>query len=277
MLCKGRCGRVTFSASKYIQLYELCCQKIQSHWQSAHHSKRLIDFNTGNYYIKNHFEEIIIQVNILDFADIIRQIVLLAFPVLTAVTFHELAHGYVADRLGDPTARLAGRLTLNPLKHLDPIGTLVFVITRMIGWAKPVPVNPYNLRNPKKDMIWVSLAGPAANLIIAFIAAVVFRLLLNLPVSPFSDLGQKILAPLILITQITVTINIGLGVFNLIPVPPLDGSKILMGLLPYRQAAAYSRIEPYGFFILLGLIFLRITDYIIIPIIILIRYLFLGQ
>lgn|SRR5574340_1070129 len=277
MLSKGRCGRVAFSASKYIQLYELCHQKIQSHAQSAYYLKSLIDFNTGNYYIKNHFEEIIIQVNILDFADIIRQIVLLAFPVLTAVTFHELAHGYVADKLGDPTARLAGRLTINPLKHLDLVGTLVFVITRMIGWAKPVPVNPYNLRNPKKDMIWVSLAGPAANLIIAFIAAVVFRLLLNLPVSPFSDMGQKILAPLILITRITVTINIGLGVFNLIPVPPLDGSKILMGLLPHRQAAAYSRIEPYGFFILLGLIFLRVTDYIIVPIIILIRYLLLGQ
>jgi len=230
-----------------------------------------------NYYIKNHFGKIIVQVNILDFTDIIRQIVLLAFPVLTAITFHELAHGYVADRLGDPTARLAGRLTINPLKHLDPIGTLVFVITRMIGWAKPVPVNPYNLRNPKKDMIWVSLAGPAANLIIAVLASVVFRLLLNLPVSPFSVLGQTILAPLILITQITVTINIGLGVFNLIPVPPLDGSKILMGLLPHRQAAAYSRIEPYGFFILLGLIFLRITDYVVVPIIILIRYLLLGQ
>ena len=174
----------------------------------------------------------------LNFTDIIQQIVLLAFPVLIAVTFHELAHGYVADRLGDPTARLTGRLTINPLKHLDPVGTLVFIITRMIGWAKPVPVNPYNLRNPKKDMIWVSLAGPAANLIIAFIASVVFRILLNLPVSPFSDMGQKILAPLILIARITVTINIGLGVFNLIPVPPLDGSKILMGLLPYRQAAA---------------------------------------
>ena len=121
------------------------------------------------------------------------------------------------------------------------------------------------------------LAGPAANLIIAFIAAVVFRILLNLPVSPLGDLGQKILTPLILITQITVTINIGLGVFNLIPVPPLDGSKILMGLLPHKQAAAYSRIEPYGFFILLGLIFLRVTDYVIVPIIILLRYLLLGQ
>lgn len=213
----------------------------------------------------------------MDFTDIIRQIILLAFPVLIAVTFHELAHGYVADRLGDPTARLAGRLTLNPLKHLDPIGTLAFVITRMIGWAKPVPVNPYNLRNPKRDMIWVSLAGPAANFIIAVIAAIIFRILMTMPVSPFSVLGQKNFVPLVLITQLTVTINIGLGVFNLIPVPPLDGSKILMGLLPYRQAVAYSKIEPYGFFILLGLIFLRITDYIIFPIIILLRYILLGQ
>ncbi|MBI1811147.1 MAG: site-2 protease family protein, partial [Nitrospirae bacterium] len=113
--------------------------------------------------------------------------------------------------------------------------------------------------------------------IIAVIASVIYRLLLSFPVSPFSPTGQTILVPLILIAKLTVTINIGLGVFNLIPVPPLDGSKILMGLLPHRQAAAYSRIEPYGFFILLGLIFLRITDYVIVPIIILIRYLLLGQ
>lgn len=213
----------------------------------------------------------------MDFTDIIRQIILLAFPVLIAVTFHELAHGYVADRLGDPTARFAGRLTLNPLKHLDPIGTLAFVITRMIGWAKPVPVNPYNLKNPKKDMIWVSLAGPATNFLIAVVAAVVFRILMSLPISPFSIFGQKIFVPLILITQLTVTINIGLGVFNLIPVPPLDGSKILTGLLPHRQAVAYSRIEPYGFIILIALIFLRVTDYIIVPIIVLMRYILLGQ
>jgi len=213
----------------------------------------------------------------LDFTNIIRDIVLLAFPILTAVTFHELAHGYVADKLGDPTARLAGRLTINPLKHLDPIGTLVFIFTRMIGWAKPVPVNPYNLRDPKKDMMWVSLAGPATNLIIAIIASIFFRILISLPVSPFSPLGQTILVPVLLIAQLTVTINIGLGVFNLIPVPPLDGSKILMGLLPHKQAVAYSKIEPYGFFILIGLIFLRITDYIIVPVIVLLRHLLLGQ
>lgn len=213
----------------------------------------------------------------MDFTNIIRDIVLLAFPILTAVTFHELAHGYVADKLGDPTARLAGRLTINPLKHLDPIGTLVFIFTRMIGWAKPVPVNPYNLRDPKKDMMWVSLAGPATNLIIAIIASIFFRILISLPVSPFSPLGQTILVPVLLIAQLTVTINIGLGVFNLIPVPPLDGSKILMGLLPHKQAVAYSKIEPYGFFILIGLIFLRITDYIIVPVIVLLRHLLLGQ
>lgn len=213
----------------------------------------------------------------MDIANIIREIVLLAFPILIAVTFHEVAHGYVADKLGDPTARMMGRLTLNPIKHLDLIGTLVFVFTRMIGWAKPVPVNPLNLRNPQKDMMWVSLAGPAANMVIAIIASIVYRLLQSFPISSSDLFGQKILVPVILITYLTVTINIGLGIFNLIPVPPLDGSKILMGLLPHKQAVAYSRIEPYGFFILLGLIFFRITDYVIFPVIIILRYLLLGQ
>ncbi|KAF0143375.1 MAG: peptidase M50 [Nitrospirae bacterium] len=213
----------------------------------------------------------------MDIANIIRDIVLLAFPILIAVTFHEVAHGYVADKLGDPTARMMGRLTINPLKHLDPIGTLVFVFTRMIGWAKPVPVNPLNLRNPKKDMMWVSLAGPATNLAIAVIAAIIYRTLQSLPIALSNPFGQKVLIPVILITYLTVTINIGLGIFNLIPVPPLDGSKILMGLLPHKQAVAYSRIEPYGFFILIGLIFLRVTDYIVFPIIIFLRYLLVGQ
>lgn len=213
----------------------------------------------------------------MDFTNIIRDIVLLSVPILIAVTFHELAHGFIADRLGDPTARIAGRLTINPLKHLDPLGTLAFIITRMIGWAKPVPVNPYNLKNPKRDMMWVSVAGPAANLVVAVLASIVLRIILNFSLPSFSLMWQNILVPLVLIIQLTVTINIGLGVFNLIPVPPLDGSKILMGLLPHKQAVAYSKIEPYGFFILLGLIFLRVTDYIIVPIIFFLRYILLGQ
>jgi len=198
----------------------------------------------------------------------------MAVPILLAVTFHELAHGYVAYRLGDHTAKDAGRLTLNPLKHLDPLGTLVFLVTRMIGWAKPVPVNPYNLRDPKKDMMWVSIAGPAANMALAVVSAILYKLMLMLPVTE-PILIKKIFLPVAMMLQLSVVLNIGLAVFNLIPVPPLDGSKILMGLLPASQAIAYSRIEPYGFFILLALIFFRITDYLIFPIIIFLRNLLL--
>ena len=131
----------------------------------------------------------------MDIANIIQQIVLLACPILIAVTFHELAHGYVAYRLGDPTAKMLGRLTLNPLKHLDPVGTLAFIVTRMIGWAKPVPVNPNNLRNPKKDMMWVSIAGPATNFVIAIIAAIAFKLLVSISDTNFGFLGRSCLNP----------------------------------------------------------------------------------
>ena len=206
----------------------------------------------------------------MDITNFIRQIVLMAVPILLAVTFHELAHGYVAYRLGDPTAKLAGRLTINPLKHLDPVGTLVFIVTRMIGWAKPVPVNPYNFRNPRRDMMWVSIAGPATNMVLAVISAILYKLILMLPIaSPI--LIKKLFLPVAMMLQMSVVLNIGLAVFNTIPIPPLDGSKILMGLLSPRHAIAYSRIEPYGFFILLALIFLRITDYLIFPIIIFLR------
>ena len=200
----------------------------------------------------------------------LKQIVLMALPLLVAVTFHELAHGYVAYRLGDPTAKLAGRLTLNPIKHLDPLGTIVFIMTRMIGWAKPVPVNPFNLRNPKKDMIWVSLAGPAANMLIAIVSALIYKLVIVLPVGNIF-LVKKVLVPVALMLQLSVVLNIGLGIFNLIPIPPLDGSKILIGLLPPKQAMAFSRIEPYGFFIILILLFLRVIDLIIFPVIIFLR------
>lgn len=211
----------------------------------------------------------------MDIANIIREIALLTIPLLIAVTFHEVAHGWVADRLGDPTARYAGRLTLNPIKHVDLIGTLVFVFTRMIGWAKPVPVNPYNLRNPRRDMMLVSIAGPGANFAIAVISAFLYNILIGIRVSPEGFWGA-ILIPLVLMLRYCVVLNIGLGVFNLIPVPPLDGSKILMGILPYKHAVAFSRIEPYGFIILLGLIFFGIIGYIIYPIIIVLRSFLIG-
>ncbi len=210
----------------------------------------------------------------MDIVNTIRQIILMAVPILLAVTFHELAHGYVAYKFGDHTAKDAGRLTLNPLKHLDPLGTLVFIVTRMIGWAKPVPVNPYNLRNPKRDMMWVSIAGPATNMALAVVSAILFKLMLTLPVTD-PVLVKRIFLPLAMMLQLSVVLNIGLAVFNIIPIPPLDGSKILIGLLPTRQAIAYNRIEPYGFFILLALIFFRITDYLIFPIIIFLKNLLL--
>ena len=204
----------------------------------------------------------------------IQDIALMLVPMLFAVSFHEAAHGYVADRLGDPTARLAGRLTLNPIKHLDLVGTIVFVVTRMIGWAKPVPVNPFNFRDPKRGMMWVSAAGPGSNLALAVISTIIFRLLLwyepSLPMMsemPEIKTGASFfLVPLFHMIQISVVMNIALAVFNCLPIPPLDGSKILMGLLPLDKAQAFARIEPYGFIILLGFIFLGGVDFLIRPI-----------
>jgi len=188
---------------------------------------------------------------------------LLAVPILLAVTVHELAHGWVADKLGDPTARLAGRLTLNPFKHLDPIGTLVFVITRMVGWAKPVPVNPYNLRNPQRDMIWVAAAGPAANILLASGFALIYHIFnnwLDFSVGPVTT-------PVVAVAQLGVYINLGLATFNILPIPPLDGSNILMGILPRNLAIQYERITPYGFIILLILIFTNLVSTVLFPII----------
>lgn len=191
----------------------------------------------------------------------IQQIILLVVPVLFSITIHEVCHGYAAYRLGDPTAKLAGRLTLNPIKHIDIVGLLVLFVTRMIGWAKPVPVDPRYFKNPRKDMMWVSLAGPASNLVTAFVFAIIFKL-------TGGFIAGSYLYPLIYMMQIMIMINVGLAIFNLIPIPPLDGSHILEGLLPHEMAAAYSRfMAPYGFIILLVLIFTRVVDVLVFPII----------
>jgi Zn-dependent protease len=172
--------------------------------------------------------------------------VLLAIPLMYSVVLHELAHGWVAWRMGDPTAKWQGRLSLNPLRHLDPVGTIMLFIFGF-GWAKPVPVNFNYIRDTKKGLLLVSSAGIIVNMILAFLAFLMFRLLAPAP-------GGVVATLLFYLAQI----NIILAAFNLIPIPPLDGSKILMGFLPERWQDALSRVEPYGFFLIIGLLFLGV-------------------
>lgn len=189
----------------------------------------------------------------MDFAQIIQAITINAIPLLFAITLHEAAHGYAARHFGDNTAHMLGRITLNPLKHIDPIGTIAMPLMLyfatsgafMFGYAKPVPVNFGRLRNPKRDMIWVALAGPAANLVQAFAWAIAALLLNAMAVEePYFHL----------VCRAGVLWNLVMYAFNLFPLPPLDGGRILVGLLPWKQAAAVSRIEPYGFFIVMALV-----------------------
>lgn len=187
-------------------------------------------------------------------------------PGMLAVVCHEVSHGYVAWRFGDPTARMMGRLTLNPVKHIDIFGTLMIFIIG-IGWAKPVPVVSENLRNPKRDMIWVAAAGPITNILLATVSAFLLRGLVafGTPAIPGSPLGMLV-EPVVLMLAFSVYINLLLAIFNMIPVPPLDGGRVLVGLLPYRQAAAWSRIEPYGMIIIIVLVFFtNLFSYIISP------------
>ncbi|MEJ2470385.1 MAG: site-2 protease family protein [Desulfuromonadales bacterium] len=176
-------------------------------------------------------------------------------PALLAVTMHEIAHGYSAEKLGDPTARLLGRLTLNPLKHLDPIGTIALLVFGF-GWARPVPVNAGNLRNPSKDMIWVSLAGPAANLMLALFCALLLRVVVYAAASqPDASPLLSFIKPIGLMAAFGLYINVILCLFNLLPIPPLDGGRVLMGILPEAQAQMLRKIEPFGLILIVFLIF----------------------
>lgn len=195
--------------------------------------------------------------------------------ILAALTFHEYAHGWVADKLGDPTARLSGRLTFNPLAHLDPLGTLALIFTP-VGWAKPIPVNFDNLRHPRRDMVWVAAAGPGANLILASVCAWLLR-----QFDGTEGAGEPVWwfswwAPVSLMLYKSVVINVALAIFNLIPLLPLDGGRVMAGLLPPRQAASYGKLERYGFIILMVLIFSGAVDRLIWPPIALVAGLLLG-
>lgn len=189
-----------------------------------------------------------------------------ALPVIFAITVHEAAHGWVAKRLGDPTAERLGRLTLNPLKHIDPIGTvlvpglLLFLGGFVFGWAKPVPVTWENLRHPKRDMAVVAAAGPGANLLMALLWALVIKLSTVLP-----ETAVWVAQPLLYMGLAGIIINIVLMVLNLLPLPPLDGGRVLAGFLPGPWAYQLSRLEPYGFFILIALLITGLLSQILGP------------
>ena len=198
----------------------------------------------------------------------IQALAVLALPVLFAITVHEAAHGWMARRFGDSTAMMLGRVTLNPLKHIDPVGTILvptvtFLLSSFLfGWAKPVPVNWRNLHNPRRDMVLVALAGPGANLLMA----VFWALAVKLGVALF-EIFQWLALPLIYMGSAGVLINSILVALNLLPILPLDGGRVLAGLLPPRLGWQFSRLEPYGLFIVIGLLVTGLLGKILWPLV----------
>jgi len=198
--------------------------------------------------------------------DFFFKLSIMLVPGMLAITCHEVSHGYIAWHYGDPTAKMMGRLTLNPLKHIDIFGTLMIFFIG-IGWAKPVPVVFENLRNPKRDMIWVAAAGPITNILLATASALLLRGIVGIgnPAAAGSP-AAMFLEPIVLMLAFSVYINLLLAIFNMIPLPPLDGGRVMVGMLPLRQAQALARIEPYGMIIIIALIFFTdMFSYIISP------------
>jgi Zn-dependent proteases len=202
---------------------------------------------------------------------LIQKIAVLVLPVLFAITIHEVAHGWMAKQLGDPTAFMLGRLTVNPIKHIDPLGTLLVPLATLMlggvlfGWAKPVPITQRNLRRPRRDMAIVALAGPGANLVMAMLWGLVIYLGLSLMEST-----AWVGLPLAYMGAAGVLINSVLLVLNLLPLPPLDGGRVLENLLPPRMSAHYSQLEPYGLILLLALLLTGVLGKILFPMLVLV-------
>ena len=200
----------------------------------------------------------------MNFDQLIQTIALAAIPVLFAITLHEAAHGYVARHFGDLTAHQQGRITLNPLRHIDPVGTILLPLLTLwmggilFGWAKPVPVNFAALRNPKRDMLWVAIAGPASNLVMAMGWALLFKIAWLNPSNYFAE-------PLLGMAEWGIKINIVLMVLNMLPLPPLDGGRVAVSMLPHRQSYQLSKIEPYGIFILIFMAITPVLGWILLP------------
>lgn len=207
-----------------------------------------------------------------DIASFIRELAIVAVPVLIAITCHEAAHGYAAWRLGDPTAKHAGRLTFNPIRHIDPVGTILFPLILVLikspflfGWARPVPVDPRYFQNPVKGMMLVSLAGPGTNFALALGFAFIFHVLIV--VGAILGTGKSVIIPLALMAQYGVLVNLILGLFNLLPIPPLDGSKILAGFLPPGGARMMYGLERYGFVIIIVLLMTGVLQKVLLPVV----------
>ena len=206
----------------------------------------------------------------------VTSILLIIPPLLFALTFHEFSHALVATRLGDPTARLLGRLTLNPIPHLDVMGTLVFVMTQRIGWAKPVPIDERYLKHPRRDIMWIALAGPVSNFLLALAFGTILRFTGGHPAASVTE------AVLLAMVRASVVVNLGLMAFNLIPIFPLDGSRILTGLLGREWAERYREMDRIGPLVLLGIVVLGMTTgvnlfgYVVYPVISVLGRLFTG-